>query len=441
MRKPLSGIFVLTLIVSGTAAAQEAPASGGLTLDECIKIALKENPTVIAAQHSYTAAKGEVYRAWGGLLPSVNLGLDMSFFKSGFPRINQATGQFQQARWSLTYRPSVSLNQTLFNGGANYYNVAWRADEKEAAYQALQSTRQQMVLSVKENYFALLKAKMLLDIQKDAVKRGEEQLKVAQTRYDLGSASLSDVLKAKVLYGNDQLALVSAENSYELAKANLNFILNRDVNTPVEIEEKLPDVQNPYTLEQALAQAKISHPGLRQARADYSASRAQVGIARAAYVPEVSWGLTRSWSVPDTRVERLLKFDQVYGTWSVFISANFPLFNGFNREATFLASRVNSDTKKENLARTENQVALEVKQAFLGIAESQKKLQVSEENEKSSQEDLNLAKEKYNLGAATILEVLDAEVNFKTVQSNRVQALFDYHLAIANLEKAMGRKY
>ena len=58
----------------------------------------------------------------------------------------------------------------------------------------------------------------------------------------------------------------------------------------------------------------------------------------------------------------------------------------------------------------------------------------------AAQEDVNLAREKYNLGAATILEVLDAEVSLKQAQTNQVQALFDYNLAISRLEKAMGRE-
>lgn len=437
--------FAVFILISSTSAqtpqSDSLPSPPALTLDDCIRIALKDNPQVITARNNFIASKGKLYRAWGGLLPTLEIGLGLSFFKSGTPRVNRA-GQIQPpGPWSLTYQPSVTLSQTIFNGGANWHQVAQEVENKDVAYQDLQGARQDLVVKVKEAYFGLLKARMLREIQKEAVKRSEQQLKIAQSKFDLGSASLSDVLKAKVQYENDRLASVTADNTYELSKANLNFLMKREVNTLIEVREPLTKVANPYTYAEAINQARASHPSILRARADYNSSRYLLRQAKAAYIPSVVWGLTRSWNVPDSYADRLLKFDQIFNQWSVFISANFSIFDGFTREAALIGSRVNSATKKENVVLAENQVALEVKQAFLGINEADQKLQVTEEAEKSAQEDFNITQEKYNLGAATILDLLTAQVNLKQAQSNRVQALFDYNLAIAKLEKAIGKKY
>jgi outer membrane protein len=97
------------------------------------------------------------------------------------------------------------------------------------------------------------------------------------------------------------------------------------------------------------------------------------------------------------------------------------------------------NTAKSSYEDTRNNVSLEVKQAFLDVQQNKEKIALNDESVAAAQEDLNIVREKYNLGAATIIEVLDAEVSFKTAQTNKVQALFDYNLAISRLEKAMGK--
>jgi outer membrane protein TolC len=118
---------------------------------------------------------------------------------------------------------------------------------------------------------------------------------------------------------------------------------------------------------------------------------------------------------------------------------NLNIFNNFSDYATMRAARRNVETYRENLDNTRNSVALQLKQAFLDLEQAREAKDLSNESVAAAQEDLNLVKEKYTLGAATILEVLDAEVSLKQAQTNQVQSKFDYNLAVSRLEKAMGR--
>ena len=95
-----------------------------------------------------------------------------------------------------------------------------------------------VALSVKEGCYNLLKAQMLYEVQIDAVKKSIEQLNMARARYDLGSASLSDYLKAKVQLGNDSLNLITYANNVKLTESSLNSLLGLDINTPLEIDAK-----------------------------------------------------------------------------------------------------------------------------------------------------------------------------------------------------------
>ena len=93
----------------------------------------------------------------------------------------------------------------------------------------------------------------------------------------------------------------------------------------------------------------------------------------------------------------------------------------------------------EKLEQSKSDAALEVKQAYLDIEMYSKSILVTQQTVQSAEEDLNLVQEKYRLGAASILELLDGQVSFQTAKSNDVQALFNYNLAVAALERAIGK--
>ncbi len=135
----------------------------------------------------------------------------------------------------------------------------------------------------------------------------------------------------------------------------------------------------------------------------------------------------------------MIDFRSRDANWSAFVSLNFNIFNNFFDYSNIRSARREVSTQQENVANTRNGVAMEIKQGFLDLEQADEARRLSDESVGSAQEDVNLVREKYNLGAATILEVLDAEVSLKEAQTNQVQALYDYNLAISRLEKAMGR--
>ncbi|MDH4034947.1 MAG: TolC family protein, partial [candidate division Zixibacteria bacterium] len=91
-------------------------------------------------------------------------------------------------------------------------------------------------------------------------------------------------------------------------------------------------------------------------------------------------------------------------------------------------------------AEMRNLLALQVKTAFYDIENAQAQTQVSQENVEAATEDLNITQEKYNLGAATILDLLESQVALKNAQVSLIRTGFDLNLAVARLDRAMGRK-
>jgi outer membrane protein TolC len=191
------------------------------------------------------------------------------------------------------------------------------------------------------------------------------------------------------------------------------------------------------TYNQALNEALSDNPAYRKAGFDLAKAKADRWLARTSFLPSLSFNVSHSTSVDDR--DNLFNLKKDDASYNFSVSLSFNIFNGLGDAANLVSANKSVSTYRENLDNQKNTVGLEIKQAYLDVQQNTEKLKVNEESVAAAQEDLNIVREKYNLGAATIIEVLDAEVSFKQAQTNQVQAQFDYHLAISRLENIMGR--
>jgi outer membrane protein TolC len=422
---------IIVLLVAGTAAAET------LSLDDCIDIALKNNYGMIEARNLYDASVGQVQSAWGNILPTVDVSVSARNNWPARETFDPGTGQFYSNENS--YSGSLDIQAGYPGLGLyTYANIKKSHHDRHSLLYTVRNVRANLVLQVKGQYYDLLRAKMLQDVAQDAVRRGEERLRVAQSRYELGSASMSDVLKAKVQTGNDQLDLVDATNTYRLAKGNLAFVMGVDVNRDFEVDEKFPEPDFEIDYNSALNEALARNPEYRGAGLDLASAMDSRLISVSAFLPGLSIGVSHNTFT--TTFSDLSDMEGRNASRTIYASLRFNIFNGFSDYANLRSARKTVQTRRANLENTRNRVALELRQAYLDMERGRESRDLAQEAVTSAQEDVNLAREKYNLGAATILEVLDAEVSLKQAQTNYVQALFDYNLAISRLEKAMGRE-
>jgi TolC family type I secretion outer membrane protein len=396
-----------------------------LSIDECVKIALKNNFTARSAQENYKSARWELLGGWSGFLPTLGL-------SSGWTIGNEFPKKLDYDEYSF----NLGINQTIFNGGANFATYNFKRSGKRSAWDDLKLAEKSVALSVKEGCYNLLKAQMLYEVQIDAVKKSIEQLNMARARYDLGSASLSDYLKAKVQLGNDSLNLITYANNVKLTEASLNSLLGLDINTPLEIDAKLEYKKLEANLEDETKKALEKHPQVDKAKMGVNQAHSSLTAARSANFPNISFSGSYSWKnygFPSSRdIEKI-------DSWGIGINVSLNIFEGFLTTSKVRSAKAMLNLAKENLKQSKRDLELEIKQAYLSVNEAEQKIRLTDEALKSAEEDLKLTQEKYNLGAASILELLDANVSYKTAKSNQVQALYDYNLALAKYEKAIDK--
>jgi outer membrane protein TolC len=261
---------------------------------------------------------------------------------------------------------------------------------------------------------------------------------MAKAKYDLGAASLSDYLKAKVQLANDSLALITAKNNIKLAEADLNNVLGRNVDLPIQVDAKLEYKKFDPTAYPVTEETIENHPQINISKSEVDQAHSGLTMSRSENFPKIYFGVNYSWS--DTKFpESWADYRKPDDPWYMGIQVSLNLFNGLSTLSNIWSAQANLQAAKEKLRNDKRGIKLEINKAQLAIMEAEQKIRVTDNALKSAEEDQNLTKEKYNLGAASMLELLDANYSYKTAESNQVQALYDYNLAIAQFEKAVGK--
>jgi outer membrane protein len=239
-----------------------------------------------------------------------------------------------------------------------------------------------------------------------------------------------------VKLGEDRLGQITSQNNLSIARANLNDILGWDLETPVELVDDL-EVKKPLLDLSALTEKAISrNPEVKMAEAQRRQSKASLAMAKSGRLPSLSASGSYSWG--DSDLPKDANDWKGHDSWSVGLSLSLPIFDGFSTKSNIRQAQLSYAAVEEELKKTRRGVSLAVKQAFLSVDEAEKRIQVTEESLTLATEERRLAEERYRLGASFLLELIDSQVAYSTAQTNYISALYDYKLALAQLEQSVG---
>ncbi|MDF1544681.1 MAG: TolC family protein [bacterium] len=457
----VTGLLAVLVVASAvTTQAKE------LTLDDCIEQALKNRYSVIRARGEETRASANKRAALGAFLPGLSASysyskskridyetdVDSSFITDvGIDSLSIGSVTAYDASYSIgsevirsTFPDVETTNKSLGIDASmwlfrlpNFYNYFGARSDKLVAHLDVINSEQDLIFSVKTRYYLYLAAIQNIQVQEEAVKRSEEQLKLNESKYELGSASLSDVLKQKVQYGNDRLSLISAQNAVADAKSELAYTIGINPHSDIEFSTDYNIRQFDGSLEEALQFGLEHEPGLLALEQTMKSSGYAVNSRKAEYLPTLSAfaGYSKNEGTSGFDILR----ESASDSRSFGFRASWNIFDGFNRERNLSSAKVTRNNSAAQYFEARNFLLKEIKTAYLELEKLREQKMVSDENVAAAEEDLKITQEKYNLGAATILDLLNAQVSVKQAQVSLVQVDFDLNTSIARLENAMGK--
>jgi outer membrane protein len=410
--------------------AERAPIAGRiLTLDECIAIALEAQPRIQATLSDYAAARYRVNQALAPLLP--HLSGFASATQSQFTSTSTTSSQLipSSRQLSDTFLAQVQLSQLLFDFGKNL--AATEAARKLAAVavEDVELQRQLISLAVKEAYTNILFAGRLIRVQQQAVQRAELNLRSAKGFFEVGTRPKSDVARAEVDVANARVDLIRARNALRTSRVALNTAMAIDIDTPTEIQDNL--IFEAVNLDRGLlrTEALQQRPEYRQAKLLVGAAEATERRTVRDFFPDISGTGSYGGTQP-----------QLNENWTLGLTFSWSLFDGGNRLARYQEAKANLEGAKQRVKSTELDIIQNVEQAEIAVEEAQERIQAAQALVASAQENFRLAQGRFDAGVGTILELTDAQLALTQAQNTETQALADYRIALARLDRAVGRR-
>lgn len=436
----VAALLVIGLAAASSAIAAHDDATAGApppqrkTLDECIALALAQQPTLRAADASIVAARERVWQSASAYLPQVDTSYTASRRRSpngtatsdGTVTVGLSRGTGVQRIFNF-YTGGASLTQVLFDFGQNLALIH-RARELEASVAADSDTqRDSVVFDVSQSYFGLLAAYRLRDVADETVRQNRQHLDLAQGRYDVGFAPRFDVTAAQVQLANAELAQVTARNNVTLGRETLRHALGLSGPLDFDILDVLESPPIAVDGDEAVRAAYDNRPELRSNAAQQRAATLQIAALQRDYLPKVGGTATYTQSGRDHPSDE---------SWSVGAQVNLNVFNGGLTTAQIGEARANLAVLQANYEALRQNVALEVRQAVANVEQGAESIRVANKGSRQARENLELAEGRYSTGAGSIIELTDSQAALASADANRVQALVNYRVAVATLERA-----
>jgi len=412
------------------------PALAGtmLTLHDCIENALANHPDIRAAQESLNAGQGRVTQAASPYLPQVTA-------STGYSDSHALGGAFGETI-TKTYTTTLSVNQVLYDFGKTGNALDAARFGTQSAEKDIDRVVQEVVLNVKQAYYALLQAKKLVNVAQQSLMQTESHLKQAEAFFRAGSKPRYDVTRAEVDVNSAKLGLIHAENTVRLNTISLYNAMGLDPIRDVEIEDVLSQPTALPSLDEAQAAALKNRPEMQKAEFDIQQAQSHIKSEQSNYLPTLSANGAYNWTHGNVQAgsfEGIPLVGEIQDSWNAGVMLSMPLFEGGLTNGRVSEARANKHSIEAQRDKLRQSILLEVNQAYADLESAAARIAVMDSSLKSAQESLELAEGRYREGVGPSIEVTDARVADVKAETDYVQALYDYQLAAAKLAKAMGK--
>lgn len=333
------------------------------------------------------------------------------------------------------YTAGVSASQVLYAGGSVRAGIAMAQGGLAVAEASEREGRAQLELDVKRAYWGAVLAGEFQAIAEAALEQAERFLAQEQLRHEAGRASELDVLRAEVTAANLRPGRVQAVNAASLAMLNLKRLINLPLDAPVRLTTELTRPAAPTVAEAADLDELLTRPAVVAAEAGVQVREAQVRMSRAAFLPSIALQMSYSRLAFPNRLFDLA--GDWRSDWTGTVAVQLPLFQGGRRWAELQQAQAELDRSRLQLQQLQEAVELEYRQAARERERAWSEIEARERTVEQAQRVHDLTVLRYERGLGTQLEVSEARLGLLSARTNLAQALADYQLAQAAVERAL----
>jgi outer membrane protein len=434
-------ICILALLLS-------APANGGcvaqeqtVTLNQVLKAAFRQNPSIEASRHEVAALDALVDQATAAYLPQFSnmtnyyrVGGDLPDMIGGlFQNLSMQSGAagFPNLDSPLNiYNTNFFVSQHLYDFGKTSGNLENRQQHLAAGRKDLDKLISDVVCAVKEAYFEMLKKNRLAHVAKESLSTYEKHHEQAKTLFESGLRPRIDVTKSLVDKAKSKLKLIKAKFAVRTARVDLENIIG---GPPVEGDyhlvgiSTLPDM--PTDIDPLVEEALMHRAEIASLKNRIVAAEAQLTTATSDYWPTVSANGGYGFASTEFPLKDY---------WVAGVTLKWEIFSGFRTRGEEKESLASIGKLKANLRKMALEVNREVLKAFIGVSESKETMDTAKIALREAKENMALAQGRYGTGLGDAIEFADAEMALTISKNDLVDATYGYLQDLARLENAVG---
>ena len=413
-------------VLNGPVAANVEPTlEKPLTLEESIALALANHGDIASAQQGFAGSLERITtaRATGG--PQLNL-------QSGYANqsIVNAGGSNTFSGTNNNTSTNLVLSQNLFDSGLRGAQTRVARAQSGAALASVGQTRSQIAFAVANAYYDLLRQQSLLELAQQQVQVSQENLALVQGQIAAEIAAKVDEIPIQVELRQRQFNLTTAENNVRTSQVNFRNALGLGRGAALQIQSVATQVPPLDAIDNYFVQAQKLNPDLRISQANVQSAQASVDVAKIQAKPRVSVDVSLAAGI----------FDSPRRQSGLTAGLNVPIFDGGARRANRRAAQDTLEASRLRDEQLAKDVAADLESAYTTARSANERIGSARALEEVATSNLQVAQEKYRQGLGTPFEITTAQLQLFNAQISTVQALYDYYLAQAALERSTGAR-
>lgn len=408
-----------------------------LTLDEALKIALSDNPTIKVADQDIELKKVSAKEAWQSLLPTVDLNGTITYtIKTA--TMNIGGNQVKMGNdASNTWNGALNISLPVY-APAVYRTMKMTKDDIALAAEKSRASRLDLINQVTKAYYQLMLAQDSYAVLQKSYNYSEENYNVVKAKFEQGSVSEYDKISAEVQMRNIKPNVVAAANAVNLAKTQMKVLLGiGDPELEIQIQDNLKNYEQAVHEHDPLEQVSLEqNTTLRQFTFNEKLLDHSLRIQKSAFIPTLALNYQYQYQA---------LFNQNFQFWNynwtpsstLALTLSIPLFHADNF-TKMKTTRIQMQQLAENRLNTERQLNMQVQTYLDNMQASNEQIASNKESVAQAEKGLLIAQKRYDVGRGTILELNSSEVALTQAELTYNQAIYDYLTARADLDCLIG---
>ncbi len=418
-----------------------------ITLNDALVYALENSEVMKQARLDIESGQQKVTESLSSALPQISAASSIT----GNPIVQSfvlpaefmggAPGEFMAIRagqnWSAMTQ--VTLNQQLYNqqvfsglkaarGSAHYYELAAQLSEENVLQQ------------VATNYYQLVVTRQKMGVLEANISRVTELEKIVASQVENGLVTQIDLNRVKVNKTNLEAQKLELDNAViqmeNLLKYYMGMPVDEQIIIPDEAIEELEQYANAIVAEEKLNVENLLSYRLMNKQAELLAL--QTKVHKAGYVPSLYLSGHYTYNTQSNKFNLYSKDALSYDMAAISLNLSIPIFDGFARRSKVKGSEIQLQQLREEMTRTTNALTMSFNNSRLQISNSLKTIEVQQANRELAKEVYDMTNSNYQLGLASLTDLINAETEFRTAENSYNEALLQYKVAEIELIKAKG---